>query len=320
MPYAIMRFAKRKAGGVASTERHNERKKDSYQSNPDIDTSRSHLNYHLATNACTTYSAAIDRRTEDVGCRRRKDSVTLVETLFTASPEFIEAAGDDGREFFERAYQFSCKQFGADNIVSAVVHMDETTPHMHLVFVPVTPDGRLSAKDILGNKKSMCKWQDRYHAFMSERWPELQRGTPAIETKRKHLPVWLFKAAERLDVQYEQVKAALSDINAFNSGKKRDEALELLAAWVPEAKTLTAQVKSVDGEIARLTDGVFRVAGENQELRGQNYSLEEELLESKYRAYQLKKQLEKQERLLAKLPPELLEQLTHKPKQRGQER
>jgi hypothetical protein len=320
MPFAIMRFAKRKAGGVASTERHNERKKDSYLSNPDIDTSRSHLNYHLAANSHATYTAAIDQRVADAGCKRRKDSVTLVETLFTASPEFIAAAGDDGREFFERAFRFACGQLGTDNIVSAVVHMDESTPHMHLVFVPVTPDGRLSAKDILGNRKSMCQWQDRYHAHMAERWPELQRGTPAIESKRKHLPVWLFKAAERLDRDYGRVKEALADINAFNSGRKRDEALRILAEWVPEARTLSAQVKSIDGEIDRLRNGVSQITGQNEGLRARNYGLEGELLESRRRAYQLKRQMDKQERLLAKLPPELLEQLTHKQRQRGQER
>lgn len=55
--------------------------------------------------------------------------------------------------------------------------MDEKTPHMHLCFVPLTRDKRLSAKEILGNKKSMIRWQDDFYACMAERWPELERGT-----------------------------------------------------------------------------------------------------------------------------------------------
>ena len=52
-----------------------------------------------------------------------------------------------------------------------------------------------------------------------------------METKRKHVPTWLYKLGGRLDKQYEEIVSALSDINAFNAGKKRDKALELVAAW-----------------------------------------------------------------------------------------
>ena len=55
MPYAILRFQKRKAGGVAACERHNERKKEAYKSNPDIDMERSKNNYHLVAPPNYTY-------------------------------------------------------------------------------------------------------------------------------------------------------------------------------------------------------------------------------------------------------------------------
>ena len=57
---------------------------------------------------------------------------------------------------------------------------------MHLCFVPLTKDKRLSAKELLGNKKTMIRWQDDFYACMAERWPELERGTPAVETKCRH--------------------------------------------------------------------------------------------------------------------------------------
>ena len=316
MPYAILRFAKRKAGGVASTEKHNERKKETYVSNLDIDKSRTKDNYHLVKPQ-TIYKLQINRRIEGVGCRRRKDSVVMVETLITASPEFMERFDDGGREFLHRAYQFMEQSIGKNNIVSAVVHMDEKTPHMHLCFVPITSDGRLSAKEILGNQKRLSKWQTDFHRHMSEQYPELQRGVSAIESKREHIPVWLFKSAERLDKDFERVRTALSDIGTFNAGKRRDEALLILSAWLPEARKFTAQVKTVDAEIARLKDDIYQSRGYEQRLREKNYSLEEETLAAKREAYQLSEKLRKQERLLSKLPPEVLEQIQRQNDKKG---
>ena len=91
MPYAILRFQKRKAGGVAACERHNERKKEAYKSNPDIDMERSKNNYHLIAPPKYTYKKEINRMVAEAGCRTRKDSVMMVETLITASPEFMNS-------------------------------------------------------------------------------------------------------------------------------------------------------------------------------------------------------------------------------------
>lgn len=78
MPYAILRFQKRKAGGVAACERHNERKKEAYKSNPDIDMERSKNNYHLIAPPKYTYKKEINRMVAEAGCRTRKDSVMMV--------------------------------------------------------------------------------------------------------------------------------------------------------------------------------------------------------------------------------------------------
>lgn len=91
MPYAILRFQKRKAGSVASCERHNERKKEAYKSNPDIDTERSKDNYHLVPPPRYTYKKEINRMVKEAGCKVRRDSVMMVETLITASPEFMNS-------------------------------------------------------------------------------------------------------------------------------------------------------------------------------------------------------------------------------------
>ena len=107
MPYAILRFQKRKAGGVAACERHNERKKEAYKSNPDIDMERSKNNYHLVNPPRYTYKKEINRMVAEAGCRTRKDSVMMVETLITASPEFMNSLPtEEQKAYFQTALDF----------------------------------------------------------------------------------------------------------------------------------------------------------------------------------------------------------------------
>jgi len=76
--------------------------------------------------------------------------------------------------------------------------MDEKTPHLHLTFVPLTEDNRLCAKEILGNRASLSKWQDDFHAYMVEKYSDLERGESASKTGRKHISTRLFKQAVSL--------------------------------------------------------------------------------------------------------------------------
>ena len=161
MAYAILRFAKHKGGASKALSAHHERTKEFYASNPDIDKSRTVQNYYLIAPRWS-YEQEIRHRLRMAGCRVRKDSVKFVDTLVTVSPEFAKAHESEMPEYFNRAFDFLKERVGEENIISAVVHMDEKTPHLHLCFVPLTKDKRLSAKEILGNKKSMIRWQDDF--------------------------------------------------------------------------------------------------------------------------------------------------------------
>ena len=203
MPYAILRFEKRKGGPACALEKHIERKKERYASNPDIDSNRSHLNYHLVEPQLKYYGEIQTRiekaQRENPKCKVRKDSVKFIDTIVTASPEFLAAMKPEVvRRYFERALKFLQKEVGAENIFSAVVHMDERNPHMHLCFVPLTKDNRLSAKEIMGGRDKLVHWQDKFHDFMAEEFPQLERGQSAAVTKRKHVPTWLYKQAHQL--------------------------------------------------------------------------------------------------------------------------
>ena len=127
MPYAILRLEKRKGQQTAAINKHHERTKETYGSNPDIDHTRSKLNYHLIQPK-HFYRKEIDDRIRAAGCKVRKDSVKFIDVLIGATPDFInKLPEEDIHEYFGLALKFVEDEVGAQNIFSAVVHRDERT-------------------------------------------------------------------------------------------------------------------------------------------------------------------------------------------------
>ncbi len=265
--YAILRFAKYKGPEIGHIESHNERTKERYASNPDVDTARSHLNFHLVTPE-RRYRAEAERQIAEAGCRTRSDSVRVVEALITASPEFFERKkAREIRDYFMEALAFIEKHQSKETIISAVVHMDEKTPHMHLSFIPLTEDGRLSAKDIVGNKKKLTWWQDEFWKHMVKKYPDLERGESASETGRTHIPPRLFKEAVHLNRMKDQIMALMADTNLLNKKAKAEELETLLNKYVPGVEEMRTKLKKYDRAY--------------RELRAENAALERQVESSK---------------------------------------
>ena len=313
MAYAILRFAKRKGGAAKAIAAHNERTKEAYASNPDIDKSRTVQNEHLIATRWS-YGQEIRHRIGMAGCRVRRDSVKFVETLITTSPEFAKAHESEMPEYFERALGFLKERVGEENIFSAVVHMDEKTPHMHLCFVPLTKDKRLSAKEILGNKKAMIRWQDDFYACMSERWPELERGTPAVETKRRHLTPQWYKRVTAMDTKLEKLETALNGINVLNAGKKREEAVALLAQLLPEVESFQAEIQRMQQAVSRSLTMQRCSAEENETLKDELTAERRKSAEQRAKLTVLEERYKRAEKLLKRLPLELTERVEDKEK------
>ena len=313
MAYAILRFAKRKGGAAKAIAAHNERTKEAYASNPDIDKSRTVQNEHLIAPRWS-YGQEIRHRIGMAGCRVRRDSVKFVETLITTSPEFAKAHESEMPEYFERALGFLKERVGEENIFSAVVHMDEKTPHMHLCFVQLTRDKRLSAKEILGNKKAMIRWQDDFYACMSERWPELERGTPAVETKRRHLTPQWYKRVTAMDTKLEKLETALNGINVLNAGKKREEAVALLAQLLPEVESFQAEIQRMQQAVSRSLTMQRCSAEENETLKDELTAERRKSAEQRAKLTVLEERYKRAEKLLKRLPLELTERVEDKEK------
>ena len=301
--YAILRFAKYKGPEIGHIESHNERTKEKYASNPDVDTSRSHLNFHLVTPE-RKYRAESEKQIAKAGCRTRSDSVRVVEALVTASPEFFKGKKkSEVKDYFTEALDFIQKYQSKDTIISAVVHMDEKTPHMHLCFVPLTEDKRLSAKEIVGNKKKLTWWQDEFWKHMVKKYPNLERGESASETGRTHIPPRLFKEAVHLNRMKDQIMAILNESNPFNKKAKAEELAELLDKYIPGVEVMRTKLKKYDKTYKELTE-------ENAELEKKLSSTSKESVRKKLEISQKLNELDELRRTVDAIPDEVIRAYT----------
>ncbi len=311
--YAILRFAKYKGPEISNIEAHNERTKEKYASNPDVDTSKSHLNFHLVEPQ-GKYRAIAEQQIKDAGCRTRTDSVRLVEALVTATPEFFKGKKkDEIKAYFQEALDFIKKHQRPETIISATVHMDEKTPHMHLCFVPLTEDNRLSAKEIVGNKKKLTEWQDRFWEHMVRKYPDLERGESASLTGRDHIPPRVFKQMTQLTAQKERLEELISSANIFNAKGRIDEIEKLLGKYIPAVDQMHTTLKKYNVAFTTTTN-------ENKKLRNTNEQLKQSLEKSskqsvlkKLEDERLRHQYLDAVEILERIPPEVVRSYTRMP-------
>lgn len=162
MPYAIMRCTKLSSpGNVAAALQHCFRERDT----PNADADRTPQNSHLAAMRVSDAQARMKQLLPE---KRRKDAVIAVEYLFTASPEWFRAHDEvQHKELFRRSLDWLAEKYGRDRIVTATIHQDETSPHLSAFVVPLTQDGRLSAKEFIGNREKMRTDQTTYAAAVA---------------------------------------------------------------------------------------------------------------------------------------------------------
>ena len=314
--FAILRFAKYKGPEISNIESHNERTKEKYASNPDVDTSRIYLNFHLVTPQ-RKYRAEAEKQIAEACCRTRSDSVRLVEALVTATPEFFKGKKkDEIKAYFQEALNFIKQNQKPETIISAVVHMDEKTPHMHLSFVPLTADGRLSAKEIVGNKKKLTQWQDKFWEHMVRKYPDLERGESASQTGRDHIPPRVFKEMTRLTKQKAKLEELLSGIGAFNAKSRATEIAALLDKYIPAVEQMHSTMKKYQVAFTETTVENKKLTQENAQLE---QSLEKATQESTLKQLadaKLQRDYEDAVAVLDRIPKEVLAEYMHKPDRR----
>lgn len=228
----IMRVEKRKIWDVTGIEMEANRTKETAIKfkNSDIDISKTDSNLFFKKRY--GWRKAIDELLKVNNLKRRKDSVVLLDGLYTASPDFFKNKTEyEIQNYFKDCLNFHVNTYcGGDKelLVNAVIHLDETTPHMQVASVPITKDldgkAHLSAKLIMGNKKD---YRDRQNAFYLNVTKEygLDRGeikkNPKEIKKYVHKRQWELKQAEeQLNVIMEQTKEMQNYYNLVENSVK----------------------------------------------------------------------------------------------------
>lgn len=230
MSYAIVRNEKLTRDEAKGRYVHNERKTRGH-TNKDIDPERTHLNYYFKKNELS-YIKEFDklRKENDLQGHIKSNSIIMCEMLFTSDKEFFDNIGEkETKRYFEESYKFVCnnKNLGEENIISAVVHLDEGTPHMHLVFVPVvhTKDkegndiDKVCSRDFWKGRDSYRILQNNFHDYITSKGFELERGIEVEQTGAKHEKIEDLKKItnfENTKKVLDNIKLELPDVPDIN--------------------------------------------------------------------------------------------------------
>lgn len=306
MSYAIVRNEKLTRAEINGKGTHNDRKAKNH-TNKDIDPTRTHLNYYIKKNE-QTYTKDFDKylKENNLQCHLRSNSIIMCQMVFTSDQAFFDKIGEkETKRYFDECYKFICdyKNLGEKNIISAVVHLDEGAPHMHLMFVPVvhTKDkegkdiDKICARDFWKGRDSYRKLQDAYFNHVKSKGFDLERRMFSEDTGRKHYSVAEYKNI----TNYENTKKILNEIklelpdtpDITDIGKftiKRDEKIleqiikpkdnlikELYQDNLSLHKELSKQSKVID-EAEKYQKERDKILADNEELHNTVKTLEHE--------------------------------------------
>lgn len=283
MSFAVLHMQKLKSPAIKGMQIHNQREKESH-TNPDIDESKTHLNYDFVNQSNIDYNEKINKRIQEgvtTGKAIRKDAVKLASFLVTSDKEFFDRLPErEEKRFFESAYEFFCEKYGEKNIAYAMVHKDEKTPHMHVGFVPITEDGRLSAKDFFGKKQQLVELQDEFHEHLQVSGFDLERG---VSSDRKHIETAKYKALtfqqmeREAQAKYERTMEHIQKIDEHRKSIENIESKKVLGF-------VGLKEQDYNSLVDYATNGVvFQVQGEN---------LQKELDKKKKEITQLKAEMQ----------------------------
>ena len=283
MSYAIIRNINYKMGQLSYAYRHNERKNTNY-SNKDIQHNNSIKNYSLK-NVYTSYQKAFRNIKEKFKLKGQIKVVSNVmcELLITSDKEFFESIGkEEAKRYFECAYKFvaNYQNLGEEFIVSAKVHMDESTPHMHLVYIPVVHKldkksgkqiSKIACSEYWKGKDSYRKLQDNFYDYIIKCGFDLERG----RTKdNEHIPIEKLKVVTNYEMQ-----ELFKDSEHLEQEIKTNNFKELQVDYKRVIKKFNTLAKQYT-RVKTITDNMLinqeKLQQENQELKEENEYLEEE--------------------------------------------
>lgn len=289
----VLKFTRGAVGGLSS---HIERKTENH-SNKDIDTDRTHENYDLCEKEGDMLSR-YQERFDEVHCLNRADVKVMADWVVTLPEELKEAPRDAQKRFFEETYDFLSERYGEENVLAGVVHNDETTPHMHFAFMPVTYDEKkqrekVSAKEVL-NRNELKSFHQDLDNHLKERIPHIyQKGIlndKTIGVENVQILKEKSKEIDQLGKSMDQKKRNLNNQikkvnslegkfkNVYDTRKKLDEFENKLGKTILGKRTMSSKDLN---ELKKFVTGIQKSALKNvkavEQLESENLDLSHDL-------------------------------------------
>lgn len=274
--------------GTRGQQRHNERKEGQKHRNRNIDPTRTKDNVWLTPDDGKTFNERIQSILEENYTGKRKprwDSVKMCEITVQIGGDLAENGTEEEQvEALKQAFEELKETYGETNIVSAVIHVDETTPHLHFDFVPITRKGGLSAREVVGDRAQMRKTQARFLEAMQERCPEckferkkdgamngmeqklFEKMTAALRTKETEL--WdREEEVEDREIKVEEQENQLNALQATLQAKEQ--------ALIARERHIEKAEDGIVFDRDEITRKEHRLAEHAQELREQEEAIAE---------------------------------------------
>ena len=300
MSYAIIRNTNYKMGQLSYIYRHNERKNTNY-SNKDIQKDKSIKNYSIKS-INTSYQKAFNNIKKEYNLKGqiKKVSNVMCELIITSDRDFFENIGEkETKRYFELAYKFVAEyqNLGEQFIVSAKVHMDESTPHLHIIFIPVVHTlnkkngkqiDKISCSEFWKGRESYRILQDRFYKYVTENGFDLERGNAK---NNKHIDIEELKTITNYELQQFEKQSMQKEKTIQTSN------IELLQK---ENKRIIKKFNTLSNQYVKIRNNVYmiqkinkRIQNEKKELKFENEQLKEENQKLKKETLELRYYIEK---------------------------
>lgn len=265
--FCIMRTEKRKRTDLGGIQKENTRTATEYNNKvaPGMDV------FNVVLKESNNWLQDINREIQAAGAKARSNSVMALDTIYTASPEFFqERTNAENDKFFQDCLKFHNEHFG--HIISAVVHYDETTPHLHVISVPLTKDGRLSARDVIGNKAKMSKTQDSFFEQVGRSYG-LERGIHMDgQEKKEHISAQEHELREiKQKITREQERLEAIEHSEESARIRAQEFKQKAAELQKQIEQLQEARNKQHKSLLKLTEAKYKA---QKEVEGLNYTLQ----------------------------------------------
>lgn len=270
--FCIMRTEKRKKSDLSGIQKENTRTATEYNNKvaPGMDI------FNVTLKESNDWLQDINREIQAAGAKARSNSVMALDTIYTASANFFQGKTNaENDKFFQDCLKFHENHFG--HIISAVVHYDETTPHLHVISVPLTKDGRLSARDVIGNKAKMSKTQDAFFEQVGRGYG-LARGIHMDgQEKKQHISAQEHELREiKQEIAREKEHLEAIEHSEETARTRAQKARQTAAELQKQVQVLQEERCKQHKSLLLLTEAKHKA---QKEVKGLNYTLQKEKAE-----------------------------------------